>query len=54
VPLLEELSVANTWDQAKTIKNFLSYIPEEWDTPKKVEREFYWQILATLANEWVE
>ena len=53
VPGMEELSVDATWDKAVTIKGFLDYIPDQWTEPGKVQRSFYWEILSTLAPEWV-
>ena len=53
IPAYEELSIENIWDTACTIKNFLKYIPKSWDQPRKVERKYFWEIICTLASDWV-
>ena len=54
VPFWEELSIDNMWDHARTIKDFLDYMPDEWNCPKKVERAYFWDVLTTLAYDWVD
>ena len=53
IPPYEELSIENIWDTACTIKNFLKYIPKAWDQPRKCERKYFWEIICTLASDWV-
>jgi hypothetical protein len=54
IPYLPELSIDNNWDFAVQVKGFLAFIPDQWNTAKKVERKFFWAILSTLAYPWVE
>ena len=54
VPYWEELSVDKQWDAACTVKDFLRHMPDEWDTAKKVERAFFWDVLSTLAYDYVD
>jgi hypothetical protein len=53
IPFLPELSIDNNWEMACQIKHFRMYIPDEWTTAKKCERRFFWNILSTLAHDWV-
>ena len=39
------------WPTAVRIKGFLSYIPDEWDTARKIDRTFFYDIFSTLAYD---
>ena len=53
VPAHAEFGIERTYGQALSIKDFQKYMPYEWDCARKIEREYYWDILSTLAHEWV-
>ena len=53
VPAWPEFGIENTYGQAMMIKGFHKYMPLEWDCARKIERDYYWDILSTLAQEWV-
>ena len=54
IPLWPELSVQRIWEQAVRLGNFRAYMPDEWNGNSKTERTFFWDILTTLAPEYVE
>jgi len=48
IPLWNELSVTNIWPEAIKLGNFMAFMPDEWSqNQKKVERTFFWAILAS-------
>ena len=55
VPLWQELSLSRIWPQAALLPDFLGYMPKEYSsTSKKTDRNFFWAVLITLANDFVE
>ena len=55
IPKWNELSIANIWQEAIKLNNFLDYMPDEWSVKQsKVERSYFWAILISLAEEYVE
>ena len=36
------------------LPNFRAHMPDEWTGNSKTERTFFWDILVTLAPEYVE
>ena len=56
VPLWPELSIARIWPEAMKLPRFAEYMPDEWslDNPKKIERDFVFGVLVTLAPEYME
>ena len=53
VPYWNELSIEKIWVKAILIKGFLDYMPCDWTTARKVNRDFFYCILCTLAKGWV-
>ena len=53
VPIRPELSVANTWADAIDLPGVQDHFPAEWEDARRVDRKFYWTILATLHGEYV-
>ena len=53
IPHWPELSIARLWSEAIMIPRFLEYMPDEWSLAniKKIEREYFWSILISLAPE---
>ena len=51
-----ELGIARIWPQAQQLPRFSEYMPNEWDLQnvKKVERNFFYGVLISLAPEYVE
>ena len=39
---------------AVDVPGFRDYIPEEWFDNVRVDREFFWDILCTLAYDFVD
>ena len=55
VPLWVELGIGKIWPQAAQLDGFFQHIPSDWSADsKKVDHTFFWQILITLALEYVE
>ena len=54
VPLWPELSVQRIWQQAQHLENFGAHMPDEWNGNSKTERTFFWDVLCSLAPEYVE
>ena len=56
LPLWPELSIARVWPEAMQLPRFPEYMPSEWNVqqPKKIERNFFFGILISLAPEYVE
>ena len=54
VPAWPEFGIERTIAHACSVRHFVKHIPTEWDTARKVERDFYWGILCTLATDWVQ
>ena len=53
IPLLPELGVANIWPEAIKLPMFANYMPNEWTSAKKVERNYFWGVLIVLAEDYV-
>ena len=53
IPYWPELSIEKIWVKALLVKDFLKYMPNDWTTSKKVQREFFYTILCTLAKDFV-
>ena len=53
LPLWNELSVARIWPEAQQLPRMREYLPSEWSLqqPKKIQRDFFFSILITLAPE---
>lgn len=51
-----ELSIARVWPEAHQLPLFAEYMPSEWSlaNSKKIERNFFFGILISLAPEYVE
>ena len=51
-----ELSIARVWPEAHKLPLFAEYMPTEWSlqNQKKIERNFFFGILISLAPEYVE
>jgi len=56
LPLWPELSIFRVWPEAVKLPRFLEYMPTEWQLQnvKKIERNFFFGILISLAPEYVE
>ena len=55
VPLWPELSLSRIWHQAAQLPDFLGYMPSEYSAEsKKTDRNFFWAVLITLANDFCE
>lgn len=56
LPLWPELSIARIWPEAQQLPQFSEYMPSDWSlqVAKKIERDFMYGILITLAPEYVE
>ena len=56
LPLWPELSISRIWPEAMKLPRFAEYMPDEWSLQnvKKIEREFMFGQLITLAPEYVE
>ena len=54
VPVRPELSVANCWADAILLPGVLDHFPNEWAGARRVDRKYFWMILATLHPEWVK
>ena len=56
LPLWPELSIARVWPEATQLPRFNEYVPNEWSlaSPKKIERDFFFGVLISLAPEYVE
>ena len=56
VPMYPELSVEKMWLEAMKIPHFALYVPDEWilKNGKGADRTFFWEILSTLAPEFVQ
>ena len=48
--------MARIWPEAAQLPRFLEHIPSEWgaNNTKKVDRNFFFAILTSLAGEYVE
>ena len=53
VPSWPEFGIEKTYADACQVKDFARCMPDEWDTARKIERAFYWDILSTLAQDYV-
>ena len=51
-----ELGIGRIWPQAQQLPRFTEYLPSEWgaNSLKKIERNYFFGILITLAPEYVE
>ena len=51
-----EISISRIWPEAQRLPRFSEYMPDEWSVqnPKKIERNFMFGILISLAPEFVE
>ena len=56
LPKWPELSIARVWPDAHRLPQFNEYMPNEWtiQKPKKIERDFFFSVLISLAPEYVE
>ena len=55
VSTLPELGMKFIWLEASQVPEFNKYIPDEWSlVNKKADRGFFWGILSTLKEEYVE
>lgn len=46
--------MANVWEDAFSIPGMRDWIPDEWQSPKKIDRKFFWAILTTEHPQYVE
>ena len=54
IPIWPELAVSRIWPQAILLQNFRAHMPDDWTGNNKTERTFFWDVLVTLAPEYVE
>ena len=56
LPMWPEISISRIWPEAQRLPRFSEYMPDEWSVqnPKKIERNFMFGILISLAPEYVE
>ena len=54
IPMFDELSVKNLWDEVKDDPKVMAYLPDIKDTTKHVEREFFHNILNTVHPAFMD
>ena len=56
LPLWPELSIGRLWPEAQQLPRFSEYLPDDWtlQNPKKIERNFFFGILISLAPQFME
>ena len=56
LPMWPVISISRIWPEAQRLPRFSEYMPDEWSVqnPKKIERNFMFGILISLAPEYVE
>jgi len=54
--LWPELSIGRIWPEAVKLPRFLEHMPSDWQIQnvKKIERNFFFGVLISLAPEYVE
>ncbi len=52
VPLWQELGIDRIWPRAMLVEDLRRFLPDEWASPKKVERDFFWGVLTTIRPQW--
>ena len=53
MPLWPELAVRHIYPQAMRIPGLNSYMPDEWNHARRVDRKFFWALLSTLHADYV-
>ena len=54
VPEWPEIGIRQIMPVALTVPHFRQYLPESWpERPDKVDRQFFWDVLATLDQQFV-
>ena len=53
VPAWPELSIERIFPLALLIKDFIDYIPDDWEYVRKVSRKYFFEIICTLARQWI-
>ena len=54
VPEWPEIGIRQIMPLALTVPRFRQYLPDGWpDRPEKVDRQFFWNVLATLDQPFV-
>ena len=53
IPLWPQLAIHRIWPLALRIRGILDYFPDEWTDSRKVNREFFFAIICTLAGDWI-
>ena len=54
VPKYEELSVKKFWPLMQKDEAFMQYLPDPTPDGRLPEREYFWNVLNTLQEEYVQ
>ena len=54
VPIRPELSIQECYADAIQIPGVADHFPDEWEGARRVDRKFFWLVLASLHPEYVK